>query len=116
MLNAELFFFHCGPETEPGQSPVQFRLIAADEVLRSGIILKAKGFRGVVVDAQVIHDEKQDKAAGWKKQWRTGKLIRESARVYMKKYLGCSGLTLAAYSAANVLGLVERYLITLVLG
>ncbi len=81
-----------------------------------GARLKTKGFRGVVVDAQVIHDEKQDKAAGWKKQWRTGKLIRESARVYMKKYLGCSGLTLAAYSAANVLGLVERYLITLVLG
>ena len=55
VLNAELFFFHCGPETEPGQRPFQFGLIAANEIFRSGIILKTKGFRTVQrIDQQNI--------------------------------------------------------------
>ena len=80
-----------------------------------GSRLKAKGFRGVVIDVPVIHDEKRDKAVGWKKQWRTYRLTRDSAKVYMKKYLRCGHLALAAYDAASLMGFVERYLISLVL-
>ena len=55
VLNAELFFFHGGPETEPVQGPFQFSLITADKIFRSGIILKTKGFRTVQrIDQQNI--------------------------------------------------------------
>jgi hypothetical protein len=47
MLNAELFFFHRRPETEPFQHPVQFSPITADEIFRSGIILQTESFRAV---------------------------------------------------------------------
>ena len=77
-----------------------------------GYRLRSKGYRGVVLDVPVIHDEKRDKAVGWKKQWRTGKLTRESARVYMRKYLGCGPFTLAVYTAMSAIGCVERYLIS----
>ena len=80
-----------------------------------GYRLRAKGYRGVVLDVPVIHDEKRDKAVGWKKQWRTGKLTRASARVYMRKYLGCGPFTLAVYTAMSAIGCVERYLISWVL-
>ena len=60
MLNAELFFFHRGPETEPFQHPVQFTLIAADEIFRSGIILQTERFRAVQrIDQQNVVREIQ---------------------------------------------------------
>ena len=76
--------------------------------------LKAKGYRGVVVDAPVIHNEKTDKAAGFKKQWRTYRFAQASARIYMKKYLQCNSLTIAAYSIVSVIGFIEKYVLSLV--
>ncbi len=74
--------------------------------------LKAKGYRGVVVDMPVIHDEKMDKAVGFKKQWRTYRFTQASARTYMRKYLRCSAFAMAVYSAASLAGFVERYICT----
>ena len=77
--------------------------------------LKKKGYRGVVVDAPVIHDEKKDKAVGFKKLWRTHRLTQRSARIYMKKYLHCRAVTVALFSVFSLVGFVERYLLSFVL-
>lgn len=77
--------------------------------------LKAKGYRGVVVDVPVIHDEKTDKAVGFKKQWRTHRFTQASARTYMRKYLQCNSLTIAAYSFVSVIGFFEKYALSLVM-
>ncbi len=78
-----------------------------------GCRLKAAGYRGLVLDVPVIHDEKSDKAAGWKRQRRTHRWMQKSARVYMKKYLHCGRAAAAAYAVFSGIGFLERYLISL---
>lgn len=77
--------------------------------------LKAKGYRGVIVDAPVIHDEKKDKAVGFKKQWRTHTRTQRSAKIYMRKYLHCNALTMALFSAFSLFNFFEKYMLSLVL-
>ena len=77
--------------------------------------LKKKGYRGVIIDALVIHDEKKDKAVGFKKLWRTHRLKQRSARVYLRKYLRCHGMTVAMFSVFSLISFAEKYMLSLVL-
>ena len=78
-----------------------------------GFNLRKHGYKEVVVNAPVIHNEKQNKHKGFSKQWNTNKRVQESALIYLEKYINASPLTCGVFIMLNKLGFIERYLFSI---
>lgn len=76
--------------------------------------LQEKDLKLMVINAPIIHDEKQDKHKGLKKRYITHTRIQKSALIYLKKYLGAGNLECALFVVLNSFGFAERYLLSLI--
>ena len=76
-----------------------------------GFKLMKAGYKEIVIDALVIHDEKTDKHIGLRKQWVTHKRVQKSALVYLRKYLHAGTAMQGLYRGVNTFGFIERSLL-----
>ena len=72
--------------------------------------LKGEGYKILVLDYPVFHDEDPGKNKTLKKLWRTHVTNQYSAKIYMKKYLSAGSLWLYIQSISAIIGFAERLL------
>lgn len=75
-----------------------------------GYKLKEAGYKMLVLDYPVYHDEDPDKRKTLKRIWRTHKINQNSANVYMRKYLSVGKGKLFIQNVAASIGFIENWI------